>query len=166
MKTLRLAAVASLLAAAFCNSAFAKEPTAKQKALFAKFEKLMTNVKLVGKYTIVGKPVDKLPTEEYTIVSAKKLKAGDKWLLQARIKFATYDLTVPLQLDIKWAGDTPMITLTDFTIPGLGTFSARVLFNKNKYAGTWTHGKVGGHMFGVLKAGKKAAKKAAKKTKK
>ncbi|MCA9175246.1 MAG: hypothetical protein KDB14_12245, partial [Planctomycetales bacterium] len=50
-----------------------------------------------------------------------------------------------------WSGDTPVITLTDFTIPTLGTFSCRVLIYNGKYAGTWTHGAVGGHMFGVLK---------------
>ena len=43
-----------------------------------------------------------------------------------------------------------MITLTDFTVPGLGTFSARVVIYRNKYAGTWSHGEVGGHLFGTI----------------
>ena len=57
----------------------------------------------------------------------------------------------PLPLEVKWAGnDTPMITLTDLTILNQGPFSARVLFYNGKYAGTWSHGKVGGHMFGKI----------------
>ena len=43
-----------------------------------------------------------------------------------------------------------MITLTDFKILGQGPFSARVVFHNGKYAGTWSHGEVGGHLFGVL----------------
>ena len=58
-----------------------------------------------------------------------------------------------------------MITLTDFTVPGLGTFSARVLIYRNKYAGTWSHGDVGGHLFGTIeKNAKKADPKQADKT--
>ena len=36
-------------------------------------------------------------------------------------------------------------------IPGLGTFSSRVVIYEGRYAGTWQHGDVGGHLFGVLK---------------
>jgi len=57
---------------------------------------------------------------------------------------------VPLPLEVKWSGDTPVITLTNFTIPALGTFTSRVLIYNGKYAGTWTHGKVGGHLFGTI----------------
>jgi hypothetical protein len=56
-----------------------------------------------------------------------------------------------LPLNVKWAGDTPVITLTDFTIPGLGPCGARVVIHNDKYAGTWTHGNASGHMFGVIK---------------
>ena len=61
-----------------------------------------------------------------------------------------YDVPVPLRLEVKWAGDTPIITLTNFTIPVLGTFTSRVVIYNNKYAGTWTHGKAGGHLFGRI----------------
>lgn len=55
-----------------------------------------------------------------------------------------------MPLEIKWAGDTPVITLTDLAIPGLGTFTARVVIYDNKYAGTWQHGQVGGSLFGRI----------------
>ena len=55
-----------------------------------------------------------------------------------------------MPLQVQWAGTTPVITLTNVLIPGLGTFSSRVVIYKNKYAGTWTHGDVGGHLFGTI----------------
>jgi hypothetical protein len=32
----------------------------------------------------------------------------------------------------------------------LGTFDARVVIHDQKYAGTWKHGEVGGHLFGTI----------------
>jgi hypothetical protein len=127
--------------------AAAKVPPAEE--LHKKFAESLRGVKLIGQFTVLGK--DTPPAkEEYTILSATKMEEGDFWLLQARIKYGANDLTVPLPLEIKWAAATPVITLDNFTIPGLGTFNARVLFHDTTYAGTWTHGKVGGHLFGTI----------------
>lgn len=122
------------------------------KEQYAKFEKLLNGAKLVGKFTIVGRPQDgPLPEEYYGIESVRKLPDGDKWLIRARIKYGKTDVTVPLPLDVRFVDDTPMITLTKANIPLMGQFSARVLFYNNKYAGTWTHhGKGGGHLFGTI----------------
>ena len=65
-----------------------------------------------------------------------------------RIQYGELDVTLPLDLQVFWAADTPVITLTNFTIPALGTFSARVLVHGSGYAGTWQHGEQGGHLFG------------------
>ncbi len=121
----------------------------KQK-LYERFEEKMSGVKLVGQFTVLGKEQEALPKEEYTISSVKKLPAGEQWLFETNIKYGKNDVTVPLSLDVEWAGKTPVITLTNFTIPGMGTFSSRVVIYKNKYAGTWTHGEVGGHLFGTI----------------
>jgi len=59
---------------------------------------------------------------------------------------------VPIVVTMPWAGDTPIITMTDVSIPTLGTFTARVFFYGDRYAGTWQHGAVGGHMFGRIEA--------------
>lgn len=133
-------------------------PVPDKESLFKKLEANLTNVKLVGRFTVLGKDDGPLAKEEYTIMSAKKMENGDYWLLTARIKYGKNDLVVPLPLEIKWAGDTPVITLTDFTIPTLGTFSSRVVIYDNTYAGTWSHGKVGGHLFGVIEKVKEEAK--------
>ncbi|MBP90712.1 MAG: hypothetical protein CMJ64_29040 [Planctomycetaceae bacterium] len=121
-----------------------------REELFKLFEKKLSGVKLVGRFTILGRDDGALPKEAYTITSVKKMPEGDYWLFNSRIQYGDKDVTLPLPLEVKWAGATPVITLTDFTIPGMGTYSSRVVIYKNKYSGTWTHGKVGGHLFGVI----------------
>ena len=117
---------------------------------FDKFEKMLTGAKLVGSFTVVGNDDKELQEEEYTIIKVTKMEKGDLWMFKARIKYGEHDFTVPMPLEVKWAEDTPIITLTDFEIPGFGTFSARVLFYNGKYAGTWSHGDHGGHLFGKI----------------
>ena len=123
----------------------------EQAELDKKFEETMSGVVLVGRFTVNGKEDGNLGKEErYTITKVTKMQ-GDFWLFNARIQYGDRDVTLPLPLEVKWAGDTPVITLTDFSFPGLGeAFSARVLFYRGEYAGTWSHGKVGGQMFGRL----------------
>ena len=128
----------------------AAKATPSREELIKKLAADLTNVKLIGSYTVSGKEDAPPKDEEYTITSALKLDEPDLWLLKARIKYGDKDTTVPMPLEIKWAGDTPIITLTDLAIPGLGTFTSRVVLYENRYAGTWQHGKVGGHLFGKI----------------
>ena len=53
-------------------------------------------------------------------------------------------------MKVLWAGKTAVLTLEEFTIAGMGTYSARLMFHGNRYAGTWQHGKAGGLMFGKI----------------
>ena len=146
----------TLLALIISGSALADQPDADTAAgnrpqqRFDKLQQTLHRVKFVGHFTVLGKEDGPLRKEEYTILSAKKLAQGDYWLLKARVKYGKKDVTLPIPLEIKWAGDTPIITLVETEIPGLGTFSARVVIDNNKYAGTWTHGKAGGHLFGII----------------
>jgi hypothetical protein len=125
------------------------ETTAGDPELIAKLEKYLSGATLKGRYTVLGRNVPPAE-EEYTIQSAKKLPEGDLWLLEARIKYGKWDLTVPLTLSIKWAEKTPVITVEKLTIPAMGTFSARVLFNNEMYSGTWSHDDVKGQLFGQV----------------
>ena len=118
-------------------------------ARYKKLETLLTGAKLTGNFTIIGKDKD-FPKEEYTILSAEKAEEGEFWLLRARIQYGGKDVTVPMPIEILWAGKTPVMTLDNLTIPGMGTFSARVVLHDDKYAGTWQHDKVGGHLFGTI----------------
>ncbi len=133
----------------------ADKPAAKplsQEELEKQFEETMSGATLVGTFTL-GKPDGKLNEEKYTIESVKKLKNG-KWQFKSRIQYGGKDMTVPLALDVQWAGDTPVITLTDMPVPGFGTFTSRVLIYRGEYAGTWSGGDHGGHLFGrIIKKG-------------
>ncbi|MFK7778368.1 MAG: hypothetical protein QM501_09620 [Gimesia sp.] len=121
-----------------------------------KFEKQMAGATLVGHFTVDGRQDSKPPrVERYEIDSAKKIN-GNQWLLTARIKYGDHDIKVPMPLNIFWAGDTPVISLTNLSIPGLGSgFTSRVMFYEGRYAGTWQHGKVGGHLWGKIEYAEK-----------
>lgn len=145
------------LSAVFSYGAVAGEATAEQiKALETK----LTGSKFTGLFTVAGRDLSKTTTEEYTITSATKVSDGDTWMLKARIKYGGTDSTIPIPLEIKWAGDTPVITMDKITLPGLGTFSARVVIHDDRYAGTWQHDAVGGHLFGTISKGDTPAKPA------
>ena len=125
-----------------------KPPTTEQ--LHQKFQEMLTGAVLTGQFTVLGKEGPPRE-EEYRIDRVEKIpNQGDYWMFFARVKYGDKDVSVPMPLQVKWAGDTPIVTLTDTTIPGLCTFSSRVVFYNGKYAGTWTHGKVGGHLFGTI----------------
>lgn len=114
------------------------------------FTEQMRNVVLIGNFTIEGRErQDGLP-ERYEITDVSKLE-GDRWRFNARVKYGNVDVTLPVVVPMVWAGDTPMISITDFAIPGLGEeFGARVVFYDNRYAGTWDHGEYGGMMYGTV----------------
>jgi hypothetical protein len=116
----------------------AQEQNKVAKPPIEEFEKYLSNSILSGSFTIDGQPLNKLEEERYEIKSAKKLDGDDD----------LWEITVPVVVTIQWVGRTPMIVLDSVTIPGLGTFSARVVFHDRKYAGTWKHDNVGGHLFG------------------
>lgn len=113
------------------------------------FVDLMTNAVMVGTFTIDGR--GGTPKEErYEIKSVSKVK-DDSWTVNARIVYGKLDVVVPVPVKMKWAGDTPVLQVTDLNIPLVGNeFTSRVMFYDNRYAGTWAHGKVGGHMWGVI----------------
>jgi hypothetical protein len=134
----------------------AKPNPAVASSLIADFEKYLTNAVLTGVFTIDGQPLSKLDEERYEIKSAKKVAGEEKlWEITTRIKYGDKDLTVPVFVNVEWAGRTPVIVLDSITIPGLGTFSARVVFHDRKYAGTWKHDNIGGHLFGRVEPAEK-----------
>ena len=125
----------------------------KQSALSPneqRFQEMLSGVTLTGNFTITGgEDSSTLREEKYTITKVTKL-SGDYWFFFARIQYGGRDVTVPLKLEVKWADNTPIITLTDLELPQLGTFTARVIIYRGQYAGTWSSGKHGGHMFGII----------------
>jgi len=154
MSNTRVLLSTALIAALFSISAAADELTPREQA----FTRQMENSVLVGTFTVDGQTEgDPLKPERYEIESAVKA-SGDLWVFTVRIKYGKLDTKLPVTVPLLWAGETPMVSLTNASIPGLGEgFSARVLFHEDRYAGTWQHGKVGGHMFGRIEKAKPAA---------
>ncbi len=127
-----------------------KHGHADRAALEKSFANTLTGATLVGHFTVVGHPTaGKDLADRYEIDKAEKVE-GHRWLITARIKYGKHDVKVPIPLEVYWAGDTPVITVTNVTVPGMGTFVARVLVYGDRYAGTWQHDKFGGHMWGMI----------------
>ncbi len=116
------------------------------------FRKLMTNATLSGRFT--SNNSDKMSEDRYTVSSVSKV-AGGLWTLNTHIQYGTHDVTIPVPVRVVWASDTPVIMLTDTSLPGMGTFTARIVLYDNQYAGMWSSSSGhGGQMFGKIEHGK------------
>ncbi len=147
MRIPMIVAVAIALAGAGCSRQAppgAEEQAERDRA----FEEMMTNASFVGQSTIFGREGIS-GREEYVIEKVSRI-AGDRWLFQTTMKLGSGDVSVPIPITILWAGDTPVITLSDLSIPGMGSYSARVLLFRDHYAGTWMGAEGGGHVFGDI----------------
>jgi hypothetical protein len=119
---------------------------ADHSALEKQFGQKLSHCRLVGFFSIVGQEGPP-KHDEYTLGAVTKGE-GDKWIFNSSLQFGTKVINVPLEIPVLWAGDTPVISVTDFTIPGMGTYTARVMFYGDEYAGTWNSPKHGGYMWG------------------
>jgi hypothetical protein len=126
------------------------QPQASQEELEAKFKAALTKATLSGRWCAIkdGK-LSPEKEDKYTISSVAKI-GGDMWIISARIQYGQQDVTLPVPVQVKWAGDTPVIIVNNFGIPGGNTYSARLLIYEKTYAGTWSGGDHGGLMNGVI----------------
>jgi hypothetical protein len=116
-----------------------------------KFADGMRNVVLVGTFTLAGRE-NRTPTpDRYEIASVEKV-GEDLWRFNAKMDCcgASGSRAIPIVVPMRWVGDTPVIMMTDTSLPGLGTFTVRLFFYADQYAGTWQHGSAGGHMSGRI----------------
>lgn len=130
------------------GSALAQDNQPALTPLEKEFQESMSGVTLVGRS--VGQD-GKLSDDKYAIEKATKVK-DDLWRIDARMQYRGQDMTVPVMLHVKWAGDTPVLTLTDEGVAGMGKFTVRIVIYRGQYAGTWSSGSPGhgGQMFGSL----------------
>jgi len=137
----------------FAGFAFAQDaapPPVELNDAEKQFQEAMNNVTLIGYFT-QGDGAE-LHEDKYIIERVIKIKE-DTWKFQARIQYNKKDMKVGMNLPVKFAGDTPVISLTNFAVPGFGSFTARVVMYQGAYAGTWgSTGKDahGGKMFGKI----------------
>jgi hypothetical protein len=128
-------------------------PASERARLEKEFEEMMSGATLSGRFSSFKS--ETIREEKYTVGKVSRL-AGDTWLINARIQYGGNDYTVPVPVKVFWAGDTPVISLTDVSLPGSGTYTARVLCYRGYYAGTWANNKgSGGQMFGKIEKGAK-----------
>ena len=122
-------------------------PAVEMNALEKQFQESMTNVSLIGFFT-VGDGSTTLP-DRYNITAITKIDT-DVWNVEAGIQYGNKDYKATVKVPIKWAGDTPVLTLSNYLIQGQGVYSARILIYNGMYAGTWGASEKGGKMFGKI----------------
>ena len=115
------------------------------------FIERMRDVSLVGSFTVFGRE-DRPPSpDRYDISSIEKV-GTDLWRFNASMQCCGVNGSIPVVVPMRWNGDTPMIMMTDTSLPGLGTFTVRLFFYDDRYAGTWQHGSRGGYMSGRIES--------------
>ncbi len=149
----------------------APSPASDRSVLERRLQVMLTDVQLRGTWqvTSVGPAENRdqpraMPAElteprpdTYSILEAHKAE-GDWWLLRVRIQYEAVDAVVPIRLRVLYAGDTPVLTVDNFTMPGGNTYSARVMIHGGFYAGTWTGPGCGGVLSGqIVRAPRPAA---------
>jgi hypothetical protein len=123
----------------------AKTTDADRAALEEKFIKQMSGCALVGHFTDSARP-DAEPREERYVITKVTKGAGDLFIFQARFG----KVNLPLPIPVKWAGDTPVISVTNMGIPGMGTYTARVMIYDGQYMGMWSGATHGGNLWGKI----------------
>jgi hypothetical protein len=126
-----------------------QQTPAREHELEATFKESMDGTTLQGNMKGLNK--DEMSKGEKFVIEKVNKVAGDAWLFQMRFQYGNRDIPVPVPIRVRWAGDTPVLTLTDVPIPGYGTYTARVLIYGDQYAGMWRSQKGGGgQVFGKL----------------
>src|SRR6186713_2388276 len=118
----RLAAVGLLLAAGLAPTRAQIEGRAE---LEQKLQTQLDGARLVGQFSVVGADGAAMrpPQVDQYAVSRLERDAGGHWVFNVSMSYGAQQHTLPVPVTIEWAGDTPMITMTEQTIPGLGTFT-------------------------------------------
>ena len=121
------------------------------------FTATLTNVTLAGRWCLVRDgQLTPERDETYTIVGVQKVE-GDKWIVNAKLKYQQQTIVAPIPVRMQWAGGAAIMIVDALAIPGGGTYSARVLFHGGTYAGTWSGGDHGGLLHGIVKRGGEAS---------
>lgn len=113
------------------------------------FVERMRESALVGVFTTEGDAGRTASPERYEIASVEKVN-DELWRFNATMNCCGITGAMPIAVPLRWAGDTPMIAMTDTTLPGLGTFTVRIFFYADRYSGIWHHGERRGQMHGRI----------------
>ena len=122
----------------------------------ARFEEMMSGTRMEGKFSVVGQAGAALPDQDdLYMISEIERGEGSTWIFKAAMSYGAENTggeppRLEIPVTVEWAGDTPVLTMTEQTVEGFGTFTVRLPFFGDRYAGTWQNGPIGGHMWGQL----------------
>ncbi len=162
---------ASVICMALCTASRAQQDTTPatsqpdRATLEKELVERLAGARLSGYYMADGQ--EGPPKHDaYTLRKVEK-REGDKWLFTAVLSYGQQSMALPLVIPIYWAGDTPVISVTNFNIMGMGSYTARVMLYKDHYAGTWSSATHGGYLWGKIeKIDEKATTKSSEPSKK
>ena len=80
------------------------------------FAERMQNVVLTGHYTLKGRERRDDKPERYEITRVAKV-GEHRWRFDVHMTYGSVDMTLPVVVPIRWAGDTPIVTITDIGHP-------------------------------------------------
>ena len=132
------------------NTSKAEKPKPTTEELENKFIATLSNATMSGRWCSIKDGVMGPEKEDkYTIVSVKKV-SGDNWIINARVQYNKTDIIAPIPVQVKWAGDAPVIIVDKVPMPGGSVYNARVMIFDHTYAGTWSGGKHTGLLNGLI----------------
>ena len=116
-----------------------------------RFKFLFTKSYLSGRWAPLkdGALGDERMGDKYQIVSVAKGK-DDNWVVNAKLKYREQEFVLPFPVRMKFDGDTAILIVDDLTIPGGGTYSARLMIYERTYSGTWKGQRGGGMLYGTI----------------
>ncbi len=121
----------------------------------AKLVAVFTNATLQGRWApLKDGQLGAEKEDAYEVVSAKKIE-GDRWQVNARVKYQGQSIEMPVPATAKWAGDTIVLLFDGISLGTPRMYSARLMIHENAYSGTWSGGDHGGILYGVIKHGAK-----------
>lgn len=137
------------------HGAPAKRPPDRAR-LERNFQESLNDVVLLGTFQAMtpdektGRIVLSPPRAERYSIAAATRADDERWRIDARIQYDDHDVTLPVLVRVVWADDTPIISLDEVALPGLGTYSARVMIYRGYYSGTWFGPDCGGVLSGQI----------------
>ena len=116
-----------------------------------RFKTLLTKATLSGRWAPLrdGALGEERGGDKYNIESVTK-GSGETWTVNAKMKYRDQEFVMPIPVQVKFAGDTAVLVVDKLSIPGGGTYSARLLIYERTYSGTWSSARGGGMLYGTI----------------
>lgn len=112
------------------------------------FERLLSGATLSGMLSAAGGEESRAAA--VLVQRLERTDAPHEWLLHVVVTPGGNGVECQVKCDVHWAGSTPVATVHEAEIPGIGTVNAKVLFHNCLFTGTWLHAGRKGQMWGEV----------------